>query len=107
MKQGSLYMEMCSMRSKALLENRKQLKNAEQYLYETVNRGGGMESVYFSRYLEDLHRALMNEEVSPGSVNEVIEELRLQAVKFYKDYNPPNRQEGDDRHDPNPHRSLG
>ena len=73
----------------ASVENRKELRNAEQYLYETVNRGGGMESVYFSRHLEPLQKALMNEEESPGRVEEAIDALRKQAADFYKDYNPP------------------
>ncbi|MDX2431185.1 MAG: S46 family peptidase, partial [Bacteroides sp.] len=71
------------------VEDRKALKNAAQYLSETVGRGGGMESVYFSRYLEALQKALMDEEENPQAVAEAIDALRVRAAGFYKNYNPP------------------
>ncbi len=74
------------------VENRKALQNAQQYLFEIVNKGGGMESVYFSRHLEALQKALMNEEENPQRVEEAREALRQQATDFYKDYNPPTDQ---------------
>ncbi len=71
------------------VESRKELKNAEQYLSETVGRGGGMESVYFSRYLEVLQKALMNAQENPQGVAEARDALRVRAAAFFKDYNPP------------------
>lgn len=71
------------------VEARKEVKNAEQFLSEAVRRGGGMESVYFSRHLEALERALVNAENSPGELEETIAALRVVAAGFYKDYNPP------------------
>ncbi len=72
-----------------VVEARKEVKHAEQYLMETVRRGGGMESVYFARHLEVLERALAMEEQYPGGVNSVVAYLKEVAVDFYKDYNPP------------------
>ncbi len=71
------------------VEDRNALKNAAQFLSETVGRGGGMESVYFSRSLEALQKALMNEDENPQAVAEAIDALRVQAAGFYKNYNPP------------------
>ena len=71
------------------VEARKELTNAEQFLMETVLRGGGMESVYFSRHLEALERALANGEDEPEELEATIEEIRTNAKDFYKDYNPP------------------
>lgn len=74
------------------VENRKDLQNAQQYLSETVGRGGGMESVYFSRRLEVLYKVLMNDDASPESVQEAVDKLRGEAADFYKNYNPPTDQ---------------
>ncbi len=71
------------------VEQRKDLKSAEQYLTEAVLRGGGMESVYFARHLEALQMALLDEEEDPVGLRETIDMLRVQAAGFYKDYNPP------------------
>jgi len=71
------------------VEARSELTNAEQFLMETVRRGRGMESVYFSRNLEALERVLANEEAEPEELEETILGLRAQAKDFYKDYNPP------------------
>lgn len=71
------------------VEARKELSNAEQYLNETVRRGGGMESVYFARHLEALERVLANGEAEPEELEEVVAEIRSRATGFYKDYNPP------------------
>jgi peptidase S46-like protein len=73
---------------RSAVEARKELVNAEQFLSEAVRRGGGMESVYFSRHLEALERALVNAEDSPEELEESIAALRLSAEAFYKDYNP-------------------
>jgi hypothetical protein len=71
------------------VEARRELKNAEQYLVETVRRGGGMESAYFARHLEALERALVMADEYPDGVRSWTEMLRLQADEFYRDYNPP------------------
>lgn len=71
------------------VEDRREVQNAEQYLYETVSRGGGMESVYFSRHLDALQRAMEHAKESPGYLEETIESVRMEADAFYKDYNPP------------------
>ena len=84
MKRVLHFTEMSSDEIHSSVEKRKELNNAEQYLSETVGRGGGMESVYFSRYLEALQKALMNEEENPQAVNEAIDALRVQAEDFYK-----------------------
>jgi hypothetical protein len=65
------------------------LRNAEQYLTETILRGGGMESVYFARHLEALHRALLNKEDNPLKLEETLDDLRVKAAGFYKNYNAP------------------
>ncbi len=71
------------------VEGRKEISNAEQYLTEAIGIGGGMESVYFSRHLEALERALAYAEDSPEKLEETIAALRVIAKGFYKDYNPP------------------
>lgn len=71
------------------VEARKELSNAEQFLNETVRRGGGMESVYFARHLEALERVLANGEAEPEELEEALTEIRSRASDFYKDYNPP------------------
>ncbi|MFO7671624.1 MAG: S46 family peptidase [Bacteroidales bacterium] len=68
---------------------RKELQNAAQYLYETISRGGGMESVYFSRHLDALQSALENAKERPQYLEEILEAVRMEAAAFYKDYNPP------------------
>lgn len=71
------------------VENRKEIRNAQQFLYETVSRGGGMESVYFSRHMEALYKVLLKEEADPAELDEAIKNLRVAGTVFYKDYNPP------------------
>ena len=71
------------------VEARREVKNAEQYLMETVSRGGGMESVYFARNLEVLERALVYGDRYPEDVKMVTSVLEQVAGDFYKDYNPP------------------
>jgi hypothetical protein len=68
---------------------RREVKHAEQYLNETVRRGGGMESSYFARHLELLERALVMEEEDPVGVARVVSFLKQVGADFYKDYNPP------------------
>jgi hypothetical protein len=71
------------------VEARSEVKHAEQYLTEAVRRGGGMESVYFARHLEALEPALVYAKEDPEQLSRVIGEIRTEAEKFYKDYNPP------------------
>ena len=71
------------------VEQRREIKNAEQFLQEAVRRGGGMESVYFARHLEQLEMALVMKDRNPEWLNRVIEVLKQQAEVFYRDYNPP------------------
>lgn len=73
----------------ASVEQRRDLKSAEQYMTEAVLRGGGMESVYFARHLEALQMALQYEEENPVRLRETIDNLRVQAAGFYKNYNSP------------------
>jgi len=71
------------------VEARKELVNAEQYLREAVRQGGGMESVWFSRHLELMERALIYADEYPSEAGLVARFLQPVADDFYKDYNPP------------------
>ncbi len=76
---------------KKAVEGRKRVKNASQYLQETILRSSfeaGMESVDFARNLGGLERILAH----PGSDQEDIDYMSRRLVEFstnfYKDYNP-------------------
>jgi hypothetical protein len=71
------------------VEQRREVKNAQQFLEEAVRRGGGMESVYFARNLEQLEMALFLSDRNPGIVDLVTDDLKQKAEVFYRDYNPP------------------
>jgi len=68
---------------------RSELVYAEQYISETMRQGMGMESVWFSRYLELMERALVYADEYPAEVKLVSEFLKPVAHDFYKDYHPP------------------
>jgi hypothetical protein len=72
-----------------VVEERHELVKAEQYLYEVVGRGQGMESAYFARNLQALEGALVNSVDQPEALEEAIETLKVQAGRFYKDYHAP------------------
>lgn len=71
------------------VEARRELKNAAQYLKETVRREDCMESVWFARYLEAMERALVYAGENTESAARAAEIVKPIAENFYKDYNPP------------------
>jgi hypothetical protein len=71
---------------------RGEIKNAEQYLNETVRRGGGMESVYFARNLEPLERG-------SGRSRQGGNGPETGRGRFLQGLQSPDRSKGDDRHD--------
>jgi hypothetical protein len=72
------------------IEGRKDLQNAQQYLFECVFFG--METVMFGRSLRELEMALADPEPEEEQIKEIAEALKAYSADFYKDYNPPTDQ---------------
>jgi len=74
------------------VENRKEVRNASQYLEETILRSGdeaGMESVNFARNLRALERVLASPDPNLEDIEAMSQGLAEFSTDFYKDYNPP------------------